>query len=351
MDEQNSILEETALCSNCTSPLINKPAFCPNCGQKNTDCRLTLKELFSQFFDTLFSIDSKIFQTLGAVLIPGKLTNAFLSGKRRKYYHPIRLFLVLIVISLAALNFHSDLSFPTNLKKDQIDKLQERKRLMGVLDTAIMSISEKTDQLVVLEAMDSLSTTFYRKAGKRIDTFNINDVMRITDDFDYYIALDDIGKYSPEEIIEVYEIKGFYRRLVVRQKIKMAVEGTSFVPFIMGKVTWVIFFVLLLLSLIFKIFYINTNFLYLEHLIFGIHLNAFFLIFVSIQNLFPWEMIERFLPLTFIIMGVYFYIALKRVYKESYLLTSLKFIVLFFCYFISFVFGVFLSVVGSFMIY
>ena len=351
MEDQNSSQEKNNFCSNCHFPLINKADFCHKCGQKNIDGRLTVKELFTQFFDNVFNLDSKIFRTLGAVLIPGKLTNAFLNGRRRKYYHPIRLFLVLIVIFLASLNYQGDISIPSNLKKDRIDQLKERKRLMGVLDNGIHSISEKTDQHSVLETLDSLSTIFYRDSGKRVDSININEAMKITDDFDFYIALDDFGKYSSEEIIDVYGVKGFYKRLMVQQKMKMIEQGTSFIPFVMGKVTWVVFFVLLLLSLIFKILYFRSDFLYLEHLIFGIHLNSFFLIIVSILTLLPEGVMEEIVPWTLILMAIYLFIAMSRVYKQSFFITSLKFILVLVFYFFSFIFGIMLTVVGSFLIF
>ena len=351
MEEPNSIQEKNHLCSNCHLPLVNEADYCHKCGQKNTDGRLTVKELFSQFFDNVFNLDSKIFRTLGALFIPGKLTNAFLSGQRQKYYHPIRLFLVLIVITLASLNYQGDISSPSNLKKGQIDKLEERKRLMDVLDNGINSMSEKTDQGFVLETLNTLSNIFYSNSGKRVDSVNINAVVNLTRDFDFNVAVEDIGKYSAEEILDVYEVKGFYKRLMVQQKIKMIKADTSFIPFLMGKVTWVVFFVLLLLSLVYKMLYFKSDFLYLEHLIFGIHLISFFLMIMFMLTLFFWGMIETLVPWTLGLMAIFLFMAMKQVYKQSYLITSLKFIVVLFCYFWSFIFGIVLTVVGSFLIF
>ena len=352
MEEHNSILEKSYLCTNCHSALINKADFCHKCGQKNTNRRLTVKELFSHFFDNVFNLDSKIFRTLSAVLIPGKLTNAFLNGQRQKYYHPIRLFLVLIVISLAGLKYQSDIPLPTKLKKDRIDKLKERKRLMDVFDKGINSISEKTNQNTVIQTLDTLSSFFYKNSGKRVDSIDINQAVRIANDYDgFHIAVEDFGKYSAEEILEVYKVKGFFKRLMIQQKIKMLEEGTNFIPFVMEKVTWVVFFVLLLLSLIFKLLYFKSDFLYLEHLIFGIHLNSFFFIIMSILITLPEDILQKILPWTLILMAIYFFIALKRVYKQSYLLTSLKFVPILICYFFSFLFGFILTIIGSFFIY
>lgn len=352
MEDQNLIQEKTHLCPNCQAPLINKANFCHHCGQKNTDGRLTVKELFSQFFDNIFNLDSKIFRTFGGVFIPGKLTNAFLSGQRRKYNHPIRLFLVMMVISLATLNNLEDSFMPSgNLKKEYIDKLKERKRLMGVLDKGINTISEKTDQSSVQETLDSVSTIFYRDSGRRVDSININETMKITDDFDFHIALEDFEKYSSKEILAIYKVKGFYKRLMVQQKLKMVAQGTSFGSFVMGKITWVVFFVMLLLTLIFKMLYFKSDFLYLEHLIFGIHLNSFFLIILSVVALLPEAMMEAVMPWPLLLMAIYFFIAMRRVYKQSYLKTSLKFILLLVCYFFSFIFGVILTVVGGFLLF
>lgn len=351
MDEQNSNQEKTYSCLNCYFPLSNTTHFCPNCGQKNTSGRLSLKELFSQFFDSVFNIDSKIFRTLGAIFIPGKLTNAFLNGQRLKYYHPFRLFLVLIVISLAILNFQDNISTLSNLDIERIESLKERKRLMGVLDKGIQSISEKTNQQSVLESLDTLSTYFNKHSGKQIDSININDALSIMDDFDFNIAVEDFEKYSGQEIIDVYQVKGLYKRLMVQQKVKMIKEGTSFIPFVMGKITWVIFFVMLLLALIFKIFYVTRDILYLEHLIFSIHLNSFFVIIMSILLLLPGETTEVFIPWTILLMAIYLFIAMKRVYKQSYFMTSLKFLLVLFCYFFLTIFGIILTVVGSFLIF
>ena len=351
MKDQDSNIAKPNICPNCQVPLINKAEYCHNCGQKNTSGRLTVKEFFHQFFDNVFNLDSKIFRTLGAVLIPGKLTIAFLNGQRRKYYHPIRLFLVLLIIALACYTYHGNISIPSNLRKEHIDKLKERKRLMDVLDDSINTLSEKTDQHSVVETLDTLSNVFYKNSGNRYDSININEAMKITDGFDFYIAIDDFGKYSSEEMLEVYKVKGFLKRLRVKQKIKMLEDGTSFISFLMGKITWAVFIVLLLLTLIFKLLYFKTDFLYLEHLIFGIHLNAFFFILLSIVTILPEDIMEKLIPWTLIIMSVYFFIALKRVYNQSYLITSLKFILFLFSYFFLFIFGVILTMIGSFLLF
>ncbi len=343
--------DKSNLCLNCQIQLTDESNYCFSCGQKNTSGRLTVRELFSQFFDNVFNLESKIFRTLAAVFVPGKLTNAFLSGQRQKYYHPIRLFLVTIVFFLAGLSYNGDFNFSNDLSKEQIDRLKERKKLMAVLDDGINSISKNSDEALVIETLDTLSNIFYSNSGKRIDSINVNGVMKITDDFDFYIALEDIGKYTAEEILDLYKVEGFYERLMIQQKIKMLEEETSFVSFLLGKITWSVFFVLLLLTLIFRVLYFKSNFLYLEHLIFGIHLNTFFFVVISIFNFLLLDVMGDFMPWVLLIMAIYLFLAMWRVYKQSVIVTSLKFIIAFVCYFFSFIFGTVLTVIGSFLIF
>lgn len=351
MEDQFSIQDKPHQCPNCNFPLNEDAAFCQKCGQKRIDARLTVKEFFSQFFVNVFNLDSKIFQTFGAIFIPGKLTNAFLKGQRKKYIHPIRLFLVFIIVSIAAFTFTKNLTPPGDLRKEHIDRFKERKKLMNILDSSVDSVASNSVQASVTEALDSLSKTFYRNSGSRVDSIDITRALRIFDEPPFYIALDDFGKYTPKEILDVYEVKGFWKRMDVRQKVKLIEKDTSFIPFVLGKSTWSIFIVLLLLTLIFRILYLWSDFLYLEHLIFGIHLNSFFLIIVSLLILFPENIISYTLPCGLIVMAIYLFIAMKRVYKQSYLVTIIKWMMVVVCYFFSFVFGMVLTLIGSFLLF
>ena len=350
MEDHHSIQDNTQVCPNCDSVMSDTATFCQSCGQKN-NTRLTVLAFISQFLSNVFNLDSKIFRTIGSIFIPGKLTNAFLKGQRKKYIHPIRLFLVFIIVSIAVFSFQKNLTAPGNLKKEHIDRLKERKKVMSVLDMGIDSIAGSSNQAIVQETLDSLSNVFYRNSGSRVDSINLNKAMRLFDEPSFFVALDDIGKYTPEEILEVYEVKGFWNRLKVRQKIKMIEKDTSFVPFVLSKVTWSVFIVLLLLTLIFRILYFRSDFLYLEHLIFGLHLNCFFLIIASILLLIPENKIDVALPFGLLTMAIYLFIAMKRVYKQGYFKTILKWIIVVVCYFISFIFGMVITIIGSFLLF
>ena len=89
-------ISERKLCKNCNSELVG--LYCSECGQKNIE-NFTFTELVKDFFDNIFSLDSRLFQTLKFLIIrPGFLTNEYWSGKRITYLPPFRLYLLTSIL-------------------------------------------------------------------------------------------------------------------------------------------------------------------------------------------------------------------------------------------------------------
>ena len=87
---------ERKLCKNCNSELVG--LYCSECGQKNIES-FTFSKLVKDFFDNIFSLDSRLFQTLKFLIIrPGFLTNEYWSGKRITYLPPFRLYLLTSIL-------------------------------------------------------------------------------------------------------------------------------------------------------------------------------------------------------------------------------------------------------------
>ena len=83
-------------CKNCNSELVG--LYCSECGQKNIES-FTFSKLVKDFFDNIFSLDSRLFQTLKFLIIrPGFLTNEYWSGKRITYLPPFRLYLLISIV-------------------------------------------------------------------------------------------------------------------------------------------------------------------------------------------------------------------------------------------------------------
>lgn len=82
-------------CLNCGESLLKEENYCPACGQENKDQRVSIGLFLSDFFSNYINFDSTFFRTLPLLLLrPGKLTKEFNDGRRRKFIHPIRLYLI-----------------------------------------------------------------------------------------------------------------------------------------------------------------------------------------------------------------------------------------------------------------
>jgi hypothetical protein len=80
-------------CENCSAPLHGK--YCYACGQHAIDYRRSLWRLLMDAADSFLDWDTKFLQTSRVLLLrPWKLTRDFNAGRRVRYAHPLRLYLL-----------------------------------------------------------------------------------------------------------------------------------------------------------------------------------------------------------------------------------------------------------------
>lgn len=84
-------------CENCGAPLTGE--FCGQCGQHAIDYRRSILRVLLDAADSFLNWDTKFLQTLKLLLLrPWQLTNDFNAGRRARYVHPLRLYLIASVI-------------------------------------------------------------------------------------------------------------------------------------------------------------------------------------------------------------------------------------------------------------
>lgn len=80
-------------CLNCGTVLTGN--FCVECGQRATDVNLSVQTLVVEFVESLFSLEFGFWQTFKRlVFFPGDLTREYISGRRKRYSSPVRLYLM-----------------------------------------------------------------------------------------------------------------------------------------------------------------------------------------------------------------------------------------------------------------
>jgi hypothetical protein len=98
-------------CENCGTPLLGE--HCYACGQPTKGLIRQFTTILGDFVDTVFQVDSRVFRTLGPLLLrPGRLTLEYFEGHRIRYVSPVRLFVFLSILAFVAaqwsLNINGD---------------------------------------------------------------------------------------------------------------------------------------------------------------------------------------------------------------------------------------------------
>jgi hypothetical protein len=84
-------------CFNCSAPLDGR--FCANCGQAADRHMPSAMQFVHQTVESLTHADSRLWRTLRLLwLQPGQLTREFMEGRRVSFLPPVRLYLVFSVI-------------------------------------------------------------------------------------------------------------------------------------------------------------------------------------------------------------------------------------------------------------
>jgi hypothetical protein len=98
-------MSEPAACPNCFHPFEGAPPrFCPACGQETQVRPPRLGEFLQQFGGAYLSTEGALWRTLKLLLFkPGELTRQYLAGRRKHYVLPLRLYLTVSVVVLLVL--------------------------------------------------------------------------------------------------------------------------------------------------------------------------------------------------------------------------------------------------------
>ena len=351
-------------CLNCGHPLDLTDRFCAYCGQINTTKRLTLKDFLSEFVLSVFTYDSRFWHTLKDLLFkPGTITRYYVDGKRFHYANPFRFFLsasifYFILISLFSF-FEND---PVNqgdftvfgdgrkaVEEEQIDEIFQDSLLANlegvppIINQDITKVMQKAKEEAkksnqAKKRRDSIQTSNGLPYGyvpeKEMDTlfavegfftkFQLfQEFYRATDIADTDKALDSL-KYSKSKT-NVW----LYNKTEAIDRIEK--NPLRFFNYLASKTPFFIFFFAPIYALFFWLIYSKKRANYMEHLVFIFHIFSWVFV-VLLVCLIP----DKLLPTQTLLVGVvlgligpfYFYKALRNFYKQSRVITIIKFVFL-----------------------
>lgn len=89
--------EPAATCENCAAPLAGR--YCAQCGQSRHNPLKHLGHAIEEVFESFWHLDGRVFRTLRDLWVPGRVARAYLAGHRVRYIPPLRLFVILSLLT------------------------------------------------------------------------------------------------------------------------------------------------------------------------------------------------------------------------------------------------------------
>lgn len=337
-------------CLNCEKPFQEGDKFCAECGQKKSRQPLHLKDVLFQTFITVFNLDNTFLRSVFLLRTPWKLTQNFVAGKRTPYYHPARMFLVLLFIlfslisvfytSFSDITIGSDFYLTKNdyIKKDSLDSIFTKMNL---------SNKEKDQHYRAIFGKDKIPYDTIR-----FDPFMALDAEAVSKK---PILLKEVLFESHNSLLNKYEINGFLNRLFVKRSMKLYVQNDDFISFFLKNVLWALPICLVFTALVLLLFYFRRSFYYMEHLTLLLHIHSsaiiIFILLLLLERALPNlldDWVWKYIGLSILGLSLF---SFKNYYKQNWMKTIIKFTITFLIYFVNLAISTFIILLFSVVIF
>lgn len=317
---------ESPNCLNCGYHLRGQ--YCGQCGQRSRSRLISLWELVTDAFGDLFELDSRIWKTLFPLVFrPGLLTHDYLQGRRARFMPPFRMYLVMSLLFFVVAFFNP------------------REELSLFFEPPAVEETEETD---ADEATDEDSET---DADGQTGNQLHGPVFVFSDDEDGSGEIEDEDDCDEIEPSDLEGMPEFLARRMTPERLTQVChklfedKGKSLIEKVIGNVPTALILLLPIMALVLKALYPLSRRYYVEHLLFFVHLHAFYFLLLTFEILFlraaaAFAFPDPVIALVAIPAGlyapVYLFVAMRRVYGQGRIVTFLKYILLFVAYFTGF---------------
>ena len=368
----NESTEETQhrQCENCHATVAGM--YCSQCGQSIESTLKYFWTVIMHLLDDIFSFDSRASRTLFPLMLkPAFLTSEYIQGRRVHYVPPLRLYLFVSIVFFICLNFFSLTEVSLSNKEEiaqinsQITKFEDHvsQKLKGQKQVEKKQLLiEMKAQIKQFGSSISLKQKSYAKLMIKIlnDELDFNQnqklpektLKRLNKNLEVWRSLIENDKELDSGVSFSNNSDGSFTFSWLSNEsnakldnftksIERKTEDSSFETLfkqVISKLPQLMFILLPLFAVLLKILYLFKKRLYLEHLTVALHSHSF--IFLSIMLL---TLLDAFYdyaeihikmlitPVNYLLMilltwiPIYLFIMQKRIYKQGYFMTFIKF--------------------------
>jgi hypothetical protein len=313
-------------CANCGTALSGP--YCSNCGQKASDTHRPFWWILGEFLDSVFGYDSRTFRTLWLLFAePGEFTRRYNAGQRASLLPPFRLFVIATLVFFVTLQVTGLAMVAFKTRTVSLDSLPPE---------AVEAIKKESNAKIAFKDKDGAKTTIMTME-LFVPASSVERVALTAGEKSGMAEVDKAIKVDFDGATE--DDKGWLRWL--ESKTKRVGEG--YVRARADPITlngplnvWLPRLMLVLVpifALLLAVMHWRPRVYLFEHLVFSIHIHT--VVFVVLSLVAATAAIlghSEFLWAVWLILAIYLWMAMYRVYARNWWLTSLKFMALLMVY-------------------
>jgi len=374
-------------CQNCGEALLGE--HCYACGQPTKGLVRHFGSIIGDFMDSVFELDSRILRTLGPLLFrPGHLSEEYFAGRRVRYVSPVRLFVFLSLFAFFAAQLSFDIGSDGGgtakvsaggaadpgadgvrlLAASTVQEV-ERTRDEALADIALAREESKGVPGVGI-GLDVAEKAIENDARRRIaqieESERTGEPLPVRRDDDGAISFNGTPWDPVANPVHVNWLgEGANARLNAwvgraQGNIKRIQEDPNLLKdAFLSTVPTTLFVLLPLFAVLLKLVYAFKRRLYMEHLIVALHSHSFLcaglLLVLFLDALAGWTSGIAWLSASIRLgevllvcwMPLYLLLMQKRVYRQGWIMTLLKYFVLGTCYLVLISLGATASLMAS----
>jgi hypothetical protein len=316
-------------CENCGAQLTGR--WCSQCGQPAIDYHRSFRHVIADILDSFLNWDSKFFATIGLLITrPWRLTNEFLAGRRVRYLHPARLYLLtsilfFFVVTYWAKSIHLD---PSKLSpKDRAEIEAELKK-----EDLPSEVRAKIEKAFKENPPPETSKTLEASKGK--DSSPVPEAK--TEEASKKEAGPATTDERPVLQFDSEPTTPFEKWLEARAKEKFGEHGTNaqlFFVTLISNLPYMVLCCIPLFAFVLKILYIRKGIFYIDHLVYALHIHTFAyiaimligLITMGLKRAAPPLLAGWIIGLLWFVFAVQIFLSIRRVYRQGWFFSIFKF--------------------------
>ena len=365
---KSMVSHEGQHCANCGTPLAG--AFCHECGQSVHSVLQPVHHMTEETVETLLHVDSRIVRTLPALFLkPGFLTLEYFAGRRMRYIAPFRLMFVLCLLSFFMLHLASS-SITTDVAARQQTRLTDQgeefaqatsaKQVQQLLDEKLeaLDIAQGFGGTAVAVQVQAARQALHAAANQRLVALHAAPLplpaastqAAPPNQSSSAVAptqVDWLPAFANQRLTSIAQhIQDNWRAYKSHDPAISEAAKERMINGVFGKLPGAMLVLVPVFALLLKLFYVFKRRLYMEHVIVVLHSQAFLFLWLLLLTLLgeavawlkphaAWAARPAgWLETIVLLWGpVWLLLAQKRIYRQGWPMTVLKYCCIGWCYF------------------